>query len=175
MERLTMCIDSHLLDDGKLDKEYSLNNKIQLNEYSCIDIPNAVYNKLGELEDVLEKYGIESAEDLDNIINSIRTNTFIDIENKEILELENANLKSELAELKQKAIEPKFKVGQEVYVVCDSNINRIVSGWKIADYEYYKQQYIIENKNGIDWIHKDKIFATREEAKQKLAEIGGKK
>ena len=71
-------------------------------EYTCKKyIIGEAINKLGELEDVLEKYGIESAEDLDNIINSIRTNTFIDIENKEILELENANLKSELAELKQ--------------------------------------------------------------------------
>lgn len=68
VERLTMCIDSHLLDNGKINKEYDLNNKIQLNEYSCMDIPNAVYNKLGELEDVLEKYGIENAEDLDKFI-----------------------------------------------------------------------------------------------------------
>ena len=48
-----------------------------------------------------EKYDIESAEDLDSIINSIKTNTFIDMENKSMLELENANLKNKLAELKQ--------------------------------------------------------------------------
>lgn len=57
-ERLTECIDSHLLDNGEMVKEYSLNSKIELNHFSCMDIPNAVYDKLGELEDILEKYGI---------------------------------------------------------------------------------------------------------------------
>ena len=80
---------------------------------------------------------------------------------------------SELEEQLKNAIVPKFKVGQEVYVICDPN--RIVSGWKIADYEYYKQQYIIENKDGIDWIHKDRIFATKKEALEKLKELGEKK
>ena len=64
-ERLTECIDSHLLDNGEMVKEYSLNSKIELNHFSCMDIPNAVYDKLGELEDILEKYGIESVEELD--------------------------------------------------------------------------------------------------------------
>lgn len=80
---------------------------------------------------------------------------------------------AELEEQLKNAIVPKFKVGQEVYVICDPN--RIVSGWKIADYEYYKQQYIIENKDGIDWIHKDRIFATKEEAEAKLRELQGEK
>lgn len=57
-ERLTECIDSRLLDNGEMVKEYSLNSKIELNHFSCMDIPNAVYDKLGELEDILEKYGI---------------------------------------------------------------------------------------------------------------------
>lgn len=64
-ERLTECIDSHLLDNGEMVKEYSLNSKIELNHFSCMDIPNAVYDKLGELEDILEKYGIESVEELE--------------------------------------------------------------------------------------------------------------
>ena len=59
-ERLTVCIDSHLLDNGVMVKEYSLNNNIKLNQISVMDIPNAVYDKLGELEDVMDEYGIES-------------------------------------------------------------------------------------------------------------------
>lgn len=172
MERLTMLIDSHLLDNGKLDKEYSLNNKMEFNDFSCMDIPNAVYNKLGELEDVLEKYGIESAEDLDNIINSIRTNTFIDIENKEILELENANLKSELAELKQKAIVPKFSIGQEVWAISvyrkDCVDNFIIQ--EICFCSPYGLYY--KTNMGINlYEYYFDIFATKEEAEQKLAEI----
>ena len=67
-ERLTECIDSHLLDNGEMVKEYSLNSKIKLNHFSCMDIPNAVYDKLGELEDILEKYGVESLDTLEHII-----------------------------------------------------------------------------------------------------------
>lgn len=168
-----MLIDSHLLDNGKLYREYDLNNKIQLNEYSCMDIPNAVYNKLGELEDVLEEFELTSAEDLRNFLN-FKGNMAI-WEGELNYKNKIADLEQELAELKQNEIVPKFKVGQEIYIVCDFNINRIVSGWKIADYEYYKQQYIVENKDSIDWIHEDKIFATKEEAEQKLAEVKGKK
>ena len=57
-------------------------------------------NKLAKLEDVLQKYNIESVGQLEGILTVNRTNTLIDIKNKEILELENANLKSELAEIK---------------------------------------------------------------------------
>lgn len=67
-ERLTECINSHLLDNGEMVKEYSLNSKIKLNHFSAMDIPNAVYDKLGQLEDILEKYGIESVEELDNAL-----------------------------------------------------------------------------------------------------------
>ena len=93
-----------------------------------------IFNKLGELEDVLEEFELTSAEDLRNYLN-FKGN--IAIWERE-LNYKNkiAYLEQELAELKQKAIVPKFKVGQEIYIVCDFNINRIVYGWKIADYEY---------------------------------------
>lgn len=100
MERLTMCIDSHLLDNGKLDKEYDLNNKIQLNEYSCMDIPRAVYDKLGELEDVLEKYNIETIQELDARLQS-ENQYSTDIVN---LQLDIENLKHKLI-VKDKALE----------------------------------------------------------------------
>ena len=131
---------------------------------------NKLVNKLGELEDVLEEFELTSAEDLRNHLN-FQDNMAI-WEGELNYKNKIADLEQQLAELKQKAIVPKFKVGQEIYIVCDPN--RIVFGWKIADYEYYKQQYIVENKDGIDWISEDRIFATKEEAEQKLAEIGGK-
>ena len=74
-------------------------------DYTCKKyIVGEAIKRLGELEDILEKYKIESIEDLDSIINSIKTNTLIDMENKAMLELENANLKNKLAELKQKVV-----------------------------------------------------------------------
>ena len=148
-------------------------------EYTCKKyIIGEAINKLGELEDVLEKYGIESAEDLDNIIHSIRTNTFIDIENKEILELENANLKNELAELKQEAIVPKFKIGQEVWFVSDPYTARYAKVRHMKIEEISISSIFVERGvmyAGDDWagISESELFATKEEAEQKLAEIKG--
>ena len=53
-------------------------------------------NKLGELEDILEKHNIESVEELDLILQGLKN-----------IHQENANLKQELAQLKQNAIVPK--------------------------------------------------------------------
>lgn len=112
MKRLTY---KNYIEEYEVNFEKSSDKNWSIAESDThIKVTGEPIDKLGELEDVLEKYGIESAEDLDNIINSIRTNTFIDIENKEILELENANLKNELAELKQKAIVPK-KIVNDFY------------------------------------------------------------
>lgn len=97
MERLTKCIDNHFPDVRKMVKEYVLNDEIEFNDYSCMDIPKEVYNKLGELEDVLEKYGIESAEELEMLLSAnskIKTNTFNSIK----------KLKHQLA-VKDKALE----------------------------------------------------------------------
>lgn len=60
MERLTMSID---------ENEYSLNDKIQLNEFSVMDIPNAIYNKLGKIEDIMEYWGIDSIDELNYKLN----------------------------------------------------------------------------------------------------------
>ena len=139
-------------------------------------------NKLGELEDVLEKFNIGYAAQLDSIL----TNTLIDIENKEILELENANLKSELAELKQKAIVPKFRTYQPIFYITQfytstkgnpeydiisdkyyvaENENEIILGWNYAkDFNQRKYYYVCK-----DWV-----FATKEEAQAKLKELTAK-
>lgn len=177
-----MLIDSHLLDNGKLDKEYSLNNKIQLNEYSCMDIPNAVYNKLRELEDVLEKYGIESAEELDGVLKPLIDNGELENWKSAIFwKTQTERLEQELAELKQKAIVlPKeLQVGGKIFwaneygVFCGKlcavtkNIN--------PDGKFNLWLYCIYD-NGLSYSHliedfKVELFATKEEAEQKLAEI----
>ena len=110
---------------------------------------NAI-NKLGELEDVLEKFNIGYAAQLDSILTVNRTNTLIDIENKEILELKNANLKSELAELKQKAIvlEKAFELA------CDPRDDWGGKEYSGTEFDNYHDYFIAE-------------------AEQKLAEIGG--
>lgn len=98
MERLTMCVDSHLLDNGKLDKEYSLTDKMEFNEFSCMDVPNAIYNKLGELEDVLEKYGIDN---LDDFIKEYSSRNIKLANDNYALEQELTDLQHRLKELEE--------------------------------------------------------------------------
>lgn len=94
-------------------------------EYTCKKyIIGEAIKEFGELEDVLEKYKIENLEEyiklhqIDNyaqdFINDLleenkRVNVVINL-----IKQENNDLKNELAELKQKAIVPKFRIGQEV-------------------------------------------------------------
>ena len=76
-ERLTVCIDSHLLDNGEMVKEYDLNSNIKFNQFSVMDIPNAVYDKLGMLEDIMERLGINFVEDLEDEVRSLRVDKYI--------------------------------------------------------------------------------------------------
>lgn len=79
-----------------------------------------------------------------------------------------ADLEQELAELKQKAVVPKFKIGDKVYAIIDTFAYTGVFSVEIRDthllYEVWDGQDITEQ-------HFSRIFATQEEAEQKLAEI----
>lgn len=104
----------------------------------------------------------------------------------EIVELENANLKSELAELKQKAIVPKFKIGKTLYMIpTQSNglskiKDYILLSVSLSDIGIRYDLSLKEKEKGIEPFYcasedmfDKSIFATKEEAEQKLAEIGG--
>lgn len=179
MERLTY---KNYIEEYEVNFEKSSDKNWSIAESDThIKVTGEPIEKLGELEDVLQKYGIENAKELDSILNSIKTNTFIDIQNKEILELENANLKSELAELKRKAIVPKYRQGQLVYILYNNipsqvSIDKIIIKAKIES--KFSQFNKIEIKYKVDYdtkhYNENDIFATQKEAEQRLAEIGGK-
>lgn len=160
-----------------------------------------IYNKLAKLEDLLEKYDIESAEDLDKFIhhkdcqikkwkqdyeNCSKLEKSISKEYQYCLDNWRA-CENELAELKQKAIVPKFKVGQEVYIInkeyyykkhwCVEKHKIVGIEDKIDRNEKYVRWYTltygdIKLGNRYKFQEKD-VFATKEEAEQKLAKIGG--
>lgn len=162
MERLTEKVNDYWKTNDKAHIYY-------LDTNESVFVGNAI-DRLAELEDVLEKFNIDDATQLDSILNSIRTNTLIDIQNKEILELENANLRTELAELKQKAIVPKYKTGDKVYGIIDT--------WAYTDVrpvEIRGTHLLYEVWDGEDTTkqHSTRIFTTKEEAEQKLAEVKG--
>lgn len=94
--------------------------------------------------------------------------TVIEKQQKRIAELEQ-----ELAELKQKAIVPKFKIGQECYLI-DNNFNYfkntkefniVCSNIKKQQNWYYVKDYGV--------YHENDLFATEQEAQEKLKEIQG--
>lgn len=136
---------------------------------------NAI-NKLGELEDIMEKYNIEYPNALDFYLQTINN-----------LNTQNANLRKELAELKQKAIVPKFRTYQPIFYITQyhtstkgnpeydiisdkyyvaENENEIILGWNYAkDFNQRKYYYVCK-----DWV-----FATKEEAESKLRELKGEK
>ena len=124
-------------------------------------------NKLSELEDVLEKHNIESVEELDLILQGLKN-----------IHQENANLKQELAELKQKAIMPKFKIGQKVWYAYNKYqkfpfkcvIDKIV----YDSSKDYKFRYDTSDEYYI-CVKEEDLFATEEEAKAKLEELGENK
>ena len=87
-----------------------------------------------------------------------------------------AELEQELAELKEKAIVPKFKVGQEVYYYHIAR-NKIYLGL-VEDIQYFATRsgifYRIPNlQRDYFWIREDELFATEQEAQEKLKEIQG--
>ena len=90
-----------------------------------------------------------------------------------------------LAELKQKAIVPKFDVGQEVWVNDWTGQLRIGRIYEVqANAVLHDQQLLItylvdfygnyeDDDQENDYYEEKDVFATREEAEQKLAEIKG--
>ena len=88
-----------------------------------------------------------------------------------------AELEQELAEIKEKAIVPRFRIGQEVYSVF---INReYMECNEVCNLEI---THIMKSKNGIFyqdnnknayWFNEKNTFLTEQEAKAKLQELRG--
>lgn len=153
-------------------------------EDKTVSPTSVALHKLCELEDVLEKYGIEN---LEEYISALREARKLAIEEgktqfKRYIEevTKREKLEQELAELKQKAIVPKYRQGQLVYILYNNipsqvSIDKIIIKAKIES--KFSQFNKIEIKYKVDYdakyYNENDIFATQKEAEQKLAEIGG--
>ena len=86
-----------------------------------------------------------------------------------------AKLEQELAGLKEKAIVPKFKIGQEIWCIQYMTIFK----FKINKVEIHRGEEEAENRiiygNWEDMIYQieENCFATEQEALEKLKEIQG--
>ena len=126
--------------------------KFDYENYRALKPKQDVVDKLGELEDVLEKYGIENAEELDGVLKPLIDNG--ELENwKGVIfwKTQTERLAQELVELKQKAIvlEKAFKLA------CDPRDDWGGEKYSGTEFNNYHDYFIAE-------------------AEQKLTEIGGK-
>ena len=111
---------------------------------------------------------IKDNEDIPSLLNNYQAKVRLNEFNDRVKELEQ-----ELAELKEKAIVPKFKRGQECYLI-DNNFNyfKDTKEFNIVHSKIKKQQnwYYIQDY-GI--YHEEDLFTTEQEAQEKLKEMQG--
>lgn len=81
-------------------------------------------------------------------------------------------LEQELAELKEKAIVPRFKYKDYVYAIYS---DRDIFKGQIDIFDYYTKEYLVffSEDIGNDWFSENSLFATEQEAQAKLKEIQG--
>ena len=95
----------------------------------------------------------------------------------ELIEIKH-KLEQELAELKEKAIVPKFKIGQEVWFISDPDIEilRKVRHIKVEDISissFFTERGIMYSGDYRAGLSENELFATKEEAEKKLQELRG--
>lgn len=123
--------------------------KFDYENYRALKPKQDVVDKLGELEDVLEKYGIENAEELDRVLKPLIDNGELENWKRVIFwKAQTERLAQELVELKQKAIvlEKAFKLA------CDPRDDWGGEKYSGTEFNNYHDYFIAE-------------------AEQKLAEI----
>lgn len=119
----------------------------------------AVANDMGKFP---EKYKNVRVVERDKIIEALKN---VDNYLQKIAELEQ-----ELAELKQKAIVPKFKVGQEVFIIIQDVIRATsINSFRVFENNElsYYCKYVDGERMYLE-LDEEEIFATKEEAEQSL-------
>lgn len=129
-----------------------------------------------EIKKILSKYNINSVDELDHRLSCIDFNSCLDMQYKETLELKCDSLERELKELREKAIIPKFKIGQYVYAIsvyrkdCIDMFHIIEIGYCRKYGLYYKTDL------GINlYEYYFDIFDNEDGAKQRLNELNKEK
>lgn len=150
-------------------------DKISMKKY-YLNIIKDKDQRIAELEQELAKYkdlqdrlGLENADEFEWFV-------MLDLLTDNEKNMHILDLHRELAELKEKAIVPKFKVGQEVYYYHIAR-NKIYLGL-VEDIQYFATRsgifYRIPNlQRDYFWIREDELFATEQEAQAKLKELQG--
>ena len=115
--------------------------------------------------------GVDMGEDLEKFIE--RYPTYIEaLEMLEDKDQRIAELEQELAELKEKAIVPRFKYKDYVYAIYS---DKDIFKGQIDIFDYYTKEYLVffSEDIGSDWFSENLLFTTEQEAQDKLKEIQG--
>jgi len=119
----------------------------------------------------------------DKLLKEINDKLTFAYENADKLLEENNRLKTELAELKQNSIVPKFKVGDEVWFLYDENDDnkykiycKKVMAFNCGTYDYLHFEYAMSDDGTQDtiwygYINEKFIFATKSEAEEALKKL----
>lgn len=160
----------HLLDEQEF-QHYCAYKLIETEIKGCLDREKQLEQEFAELK---EKYN-KASEKLKNITEEI-DNNFVHGQDYE-------KLKQELAELKEKAIVPRFRIGQECYYVYTKNQLRpfnIKIGRVTFDSDR-KNKFLYDSYFEDDDSYFEKyygmkeceLFTTEQEAQEKLKEVQG--
>ena len=153
--------EHYIKDVGKITYEYGVN----LEEHKTVI--EKQQKRIAELEQELAELK-SKYEDCENERLQNRMD-YLTMKNKWL------NSEKKLAELKEKAIVPKFKVGQEIWCIQYMAIFK----FKINKVEIHRGEEETENRiiygNWEDMIYQieENCFATEQEAQEKLKEIQG--
>ena len=126
--------------------------------------------ELAKYKDLQDRLGLENVDELEWFV-------MLDLLTDNEKNMHILDLHRELAELKEKAIVPKFKVRQEVWWIDTRGNIYNKQNYKIDSY-LIDSIVVTDNKfryYGEDgcWLSEEDLFATEEEAQAKLKEIQG--
>ena len=121
--------------------------------------------ELAKYKDLQDRLGLENVDEFEWFV-------MLDLLTDNEKNMHILDLHRELAELKEKAIVPKFKHQDYVYAIC--SYKDIFKG-QIDVFDYYSNTYFIffGKDIGSDWFSENLLFTTEEEAQDKLKEIKG--
>lgn len=104
MKRLTQCVYEHYIDEDETTtvKEYCLDKSIEFDEFTTLEIPRKVYNCLGMIEDLVEKYNLEDVPSLCKFVDAAQEIVALQIGYVEVIRKENLGLYRALYEQLEK-------------------------------------------------------------------------
>ena len=172
-EKIKLYVDSN--EKGFIDDCYLADNTKIICEFnheeSEIEYSDCKLLNLREYDKLKDQRIAELEQDLE--FTTKTANELIEIKHK---------LEQELAELKEKAIVPKFKIGQNIffidneYQITQGVVDVILTGQDVFErWCKYSIDLGLEYEDDIRFVDKDEeeIFATKEEAQDKLKEMKG--